>query len=70
MSWKAGVKTGDDTEFAFNALRFETREEAQDYVRDLMWRWLAVREAKVEESDEPVNYRFIERKLISSKGDN
>jgi hypothetical protein len=40
-----------------NALRVATREEAEANVRDLMMRWFAVRETRVVESDDPVNYR-------------
>jgi hypothetical protein len=47
-----------------NALRFATREEAEANVRDLMMRWFAVRETRVVESDDPVNYRWDEGKLV------
>jgi hypothetical protein len=46
-----------------NALRFATREEAEANVRDLMCRWMAVREVRVVESDEPVNYAWVNGKL-------
>lgn len=59
MSWKAGVKTAGDNDFCFNALRFEADTEAIRYVQDLAWRWTAVRETTVVESDESVNYRFV-----------
>jgi len=42
-----------------NALRFATCEEAETSVQDLIMRWLAVRETRVVESDDPVNYRYI-----------
>jgi len=41
-----------------NALRFQTKEEAEQYVADLASRWFAVRSTRVVESDEPVNYRI------------
>lgn len=59
MSYKLGVKIPGDTEFVFNALRFETEKEAEEYGIDLFSRWTAVRETWVITSDEPVNYRFI-----------
>ena len=40
-------------------LRFATRDGAIDNVQDLMYRWLAVREVRVVESDDPVNYRWV-----------
>lgn len=58
MGFKLGVKTPGDTEFVFNALCFETEQEAEDYGRDLFSRWSAVKETKVLTSDEPINYRF------------
>ena len=48
-----------------NALRFATREEAEANVRDLMMRWFAVRETRVVESDDPVNYRYVDGRLES-----
>jgi hypothetical protein len=48
-----------------NALRFASREVAETNVRNLMMRWLAVRETRVVESDDPVNYRYINGRLES-----
>jgi hypothetical protein len=50
-----------------NALRFATREEAEANVRDLMMLWFAVRETRVVESDDPVNYRYVSGRLESLK---
>lgn len=47
-----------------NSLRFATREEAEQNVQDLMMRWTSVRETRVVESDDPVNYRYTDRKLV------
>ena len=46
-----------------NALRFATREEAEANVHDLMMRWLAVRETRVVESDEPVYHHYVDGRL-------
>lgn len=67
MSFKPEVKTGAASEWAGNALRFATREEAEGNVRDLMMRWMLVTDTRVVESDEPVNYRWIGGKLESVK---
>ena len=48
-----------------NALRFATREEAENNVRDLMMRWMRVRDTRVVESNDPVNYTYIGGKLES-----
>jgi hypothetical protein len=54
MSYKVEV-IADDSGWAGNGLRFATKVEAERYAKDLQWRWLAVREWRVVESDEPVN---------------
>jgi hypothetical protein len=41
-----------------NALRFATREEAEGNVLDLAMRWTLVRDTRVVESSDPVNYRW------------
>ena len=57
MSYKPEVNTAGDREGVFtgNALRFETKAAAQNYVVDLMMRWTAVRETRVVDSDDPVS---------------
>lgn len=52
-------------EWAGNALRFESEEEALDNARDLMGRWLLVNDYRVDKSEDPVNYRWVEGKLES-----
>jgi hypothetical protein len=64
MSFKPEV-IADASSRCGNALRFATREEAEANVRDLMMRWFAVRETRVVESDDPVNYRYIGGRLES-----
>ena len=54
-SWKAEVIADNSGKWCSNALRFATKQEAEDYVLDLSWRWTLVRETRVVESDEPVN---------------
>jgi hypothetical protein len=38
---------------------------AEANVRDLMMRWFAVRETRVVESNDPVNYRYVDGRLES-----
>jgi hypothetical protein len=64
MSFKPEVVADSTGKFYGNALRFATREEAEANVRDLMMRWFAVRETRVVESDDPVNYRWVDGKLV------
>jgi hypothetical protein len=58
MSFKPEVKTNNIDPWAGNAIRFETRQEAEDYVIDLAMRWTSVLETRVVEVDDPVNYRW------------
>lgn len=58
MSFKPTVSTDNGGRFYDNALRFATREEAEGNAKDLFSRWVLVREWRVEESTDPVNYRW------------
>ena len=57
MSFKAEVIADSSGKWVSNACRFATEHEAKVYVNDLSWRWTAVRETRVVECDDPVNYR-------------
>ena len=59
MSWAPEVIADNSGKWVGNALRFATKEEAEANVRDLSWRWILVRETRVVESDEPVNYAWV-----------
>jgi hypothetical protein len=69
MSFKPEVIADNSGKWCGNALRFATSEEAQSNVQDLMMRWFAVRETRVVESDDPVNYRYVDHKLIAVEAD-
>jgi hypothetical protein len=60
MSFKPEVQTDDTGKWYGNALRFGTREEAEAQVQDLMMWWFAVRETRVVECDDPVNYHYVD----------
>lgn len=62
MNWRPMVLVGG--QWTGNALVFATREEAEDNARDLMDRWLLVEGTRAEEIDAPVNYRWVDRKLV------
>lgn len=55
MSFKPEVIADGSGQWCPNGLAFETEEEARVWVQDLSMRWLAVRETRVVESEEPVN---------------
>lgn len=60
MSWKPAVQVGGSQDWSYNALRFETKEEAMAFARDLMNRWLLVTAFDAHESDDPVTYKLVE----------
>jgi hypothetical protein len=55
MSWKAEVIADGSGNWCSNALRFSTKLEAEQYARDLSYRWTAVRDWRVVESEDAVN---------------
>lgn len=58
MSFRPMVKV--DGEFAGNGLRFGTYEEAKRSASDLMNKWMAVVDYRVDESTDPVNYEIVD----------
>ncbi len=61
--YKVFVKVFGEEKYVGNGLVFGTKEEAESYGSDLAGRWMAVQDWKVEEADDPVNYRWGEGKL-------
>ena len=51
--YRVDVSVPGESTWATNALRFDTVEEATDYARDLLGRWLQPDLARVVESDTP-----------------
>lgn len=68
MSWRPEVIADSSGKWCPNGLRFATREEAEANVANLAARWWPVRETRVVECDDPVNYRWDnERGLVPIK---
>jgi hypothetical protein len=65
VSYRPMVSTGG--EFAGNALRFATHEEAEQSARDLASRWMLVVDWRVDESEDPVNYAIVDGRLVPVK---
>jgi predicted RNA-binding protein YlxR (DUF448 family) len=57
-SWAPEVVADSSGTWCGNALRFATRGEAEDNVRDLSFHWMLVRDTRVVPSKDPVNYRY------------
>lgn len=60
-SYKPVVKV--QGEWAGNALRFATEEEARLNALNLMGRWMLVEQIGVEPSEDPVNYAWVDGEL-------
>lgn len=60
VSYAPEVIADDSGKWVGNALRFATKDEAEKNVQDLMYRWFLVRETRVVESSDPVNYRWVD----------
>jgi hypothetical protein len=68
-SYKPEVIADSTGKWIGNSLRFATEQEALDNVRDLEMRWFSVRETRVVESDDPVNYTYHDRQLRAVESD-
>lgn len=66
MSWAPEVIADSSGKWAGNALRFATKEEAEANVANLKWNWMEVRETRVVESTDPVNYRWVANKGLEA----
>lgn len=64
MNYKPAVRTNPKDNFSTNTLVFATREEAQASADELMSRWLSVVDTSVIETEEPVNYEFVDGKNV------
>lgn len=64
MSFAPEVVADATGQWSGNALRFATRKEAEGYVADLAFRWIAVRGTRVVESNDPVNYKWENDQLV------
>lgn len=60
LSFAPEVIADNSGKWTGNALRFKTEKEAEIYVKDLSYRWFAVRETRVVPSTDPVNYEMAE----------
>jgi hypothetical protein len=58
MSWAPEVIADNSGKWAGNALRFETKLEAEWWAGDLAMRWTLVRDWRAVLSDDPVTHRI------------
>ena len=58
MAFKPEVIADSSGNWYSNGLTFETEKEAEDYVRDLSWRWTSVSKTRVVNSDGSASHRW------------
>ncbi len=63
MSWKPQVFV--EGSWAGNGLAFATKAEAENNARDLLMRWYVPTDSRAVESEEPVNYSYVDRRLVA-----
>lgn len=69
VSYRPEVQADATGIWYHNTLRFATRKEAEDQVRDLSMRWTAVRETRVVETDDLATHAYVDGKaVLSSSG--
>lgn len=54
-SWVPEVIADNSGKWAGNGLRFRTKAEAEQWAKELSWRWTAVREYRAAPSEDPPN---------------
>lgn len=65
MSWKPEFQIGD--QWCGNAVRFATKDEAECNARAKFMVWTMPKDYRVVESDDPVNYRWVDGQLEEVK---
>jgi hypothetical protein len=64
-SFKAEVIADASGTWSSNSLRFATEAEAEAYVRNLMGRWMSVRQTRVVPSDDQVSHAWSGTRAVS-----
>lgn len=68
-SFKVEVIADSSGQWASNAVRVATKEEAEAYARNLYSRWTSVRRWQVVESEDPTNFKADDAGNIERLGD-
>lgn len=69
MSWKPEFQTDNTGKWYRNGVAFATKQEAEGNASAKAWAWTLVRDFRAVESDEPVNYRWVDGHLEEVKQD-
>jgi hypothetical protein len=65
MNWRPMVQVSGRSEWSGNGLVFATKQEAEDNAKDLMQRWTLVTDTRADETDNPVNYKWTDGRLVA-----
>jgi hypothetical protein len=60
MSWKPAIKVTGEEPFYTNGQTFATKEEAEKSAYNRFYFWFNATDHKAIESDEPVNYKWVD----------
>jgi len=63
MSFACEVIADSSGKWCGNGLVFSSETEAQEYLRDLRRRWMAVRDVRVVASDKPATHTYVNHEL-------
>ena len=61
-SWKPEFQTDDSGKWYSNAQRFATKAEAERSAYSRMMVWMAVRDYRATETNDPVTYRIVDNR--------
>lgn len=64
MSWKPEIKVASDEKWYSNQLVFASKEEAEEYARNLYYRWTATVAWRAVQSEDTVNYTYLFGQLV------
>jgi hypothetical protein len=67
-NWRPMVNV-NGREWCGNALVFATKQEAENNAHDLMMRWTSVTDSRADETDDPVNYKWTDGRLVRVEAD-
>lgn len=68
MSYAIEVIADSSGKWCGNDLRFATRSEAEGRAANMAMRWVLVRQTRVVESTDPVNYAWRDGQLVDVEG--
>ena len=59
-NWKPTIKVFGEAPYHTNGQTFATKDEAEKSARNRSWNWTMAEDFGTVETDEPVNYKWVE----------